>query len=182
MSISVGAVASAQTYTSLFQTKPANGGGKPDAADALTALLRLDPAPQNQTNSANSSPPAGGSNGAQFSPGIMNSLLAAQGQQTGDGAAAAPGTDSSNRSSSDAQGATTTVTTNPDGSMTTTTTFADGTVKTVTMPASSIANDASKGASQGNGASGQGDADQLLKVLAQGIQALAPAAALLAVL
>ncbi|HEX5507242.1 MAG TPA: hypothetical protein VFX37_01940 [Pseudolabrys sp.] len=70
------------------------------------------------------------------------------------------------------------MTTNPDGSITTTTTYADGTVQTATTPASSAVN----GASQNNGASGQSDAGQLLKMLSQGVQALAPAAALLAVL
>ncbi|HET7849978.1 MAG TPA: hypothetical protein VFL51_13035 [Pseudolabrys sp.] len=140
----------------------------------MTALLRLGSASANQANAPASAPP-GSTGGARFSAAAMGSLLAAQGAQQG--GAATSGASILNDASAGAQGASTTITTNADGSITTTTTYADGTVATTTTPATSAM---ASGSAKSNG--GQSDATQFLKMLSNGIQALAPAAALLAVL
>ncbi len=175
MSISVGAVSSAQTYASLFQSH-APGGGDPSATDPLTALLQLGSASVDQANAVSNSLQAGSGSCARFSAGAMASLLSAQSQQSG---APASGAGDPNDNSAGAQSATTTITTNPDGSITTTTSYADGSVTTATTPAPSSP---ASGSPQTNATGGQSGADQLLKMVSNGIQALAPAAALLAVI
>jgi hypothetical protein len=169
--MSIGAIPTAQVSASLFQSRPPSAGS--NAIDPLMTLLRQDPA--DQANAPAGSLPPGSTGGTRFSTAAMGSLLAAQGQQQG--GAAASGASTLGDASADAQGTATTITTNADGSITTTTTYADGTIATTTTPASSAMASGSVKAG-----AGQGDAAQLLKMLSNGIQALAPAAALLAVL
>jgi len=191
MSMSVGAMSSAQIYSPLFQSQSADASNGPDDTDPLTALLQAASAPSqaNQPgDSASSQPPAGSSTGARFSSDNMDSLLSVQSGQggggsggTSGGASGANGSDGSGDSSSSADGATTVTTTNPDGSTTTTTTFQDGTVQTATT-AATPSSSASNGAAQGSDSGDQSDAGQLVQMLTAGMQALAPAAALLAVI
>src|SRR6185437_7001103 len=169
---------SAQIYSPLFQSQSADASNGPDDTDPLTALLQAASAPSqaNQPgDSASSQPPAGSSTGARFSSDNMDSLLSVQSGQggggsggTSGGASGANGSDGSGDSSSSADGATTVTTTNPDGSTTT----------TAATPSSS----ASNGAAQGSDSGDQSDAGQLVQMLTAGMQALAPAAALLAVI